>query len=387
MEADRAEASGRTPVARSGAGGLALRLLSVHGLLILLVLLVIGFSVLKPDTFPTAFNARSILSDKSIVVLVALAEMVVIAAGQFDLSVGYGIGLAHILTIGLQTRSGLPWPLACVVVIVIMMAIGAINGLLVTRARIDSFIATLGVGTVLYGLSSWYTGGQQVLGDLSPAFRGIAGSPAGIPLPAVYVVVLGILLWVVFEYLPVGRFLYVLGGNPKAAELTGISERKYVTLAFMGSGLLTGIGGVVLGARLGVGQSSVGMEYLLPAFVGALLGSTSVRPGRVNVWGTVLAVLVLGVAVAGLQQEGAQFYVESLFNGAMLILAVGLAAYAARRRVRLAARKLIAAMARSGPDLGPSPVPDESFPLDETQTSDSRAVGRQPESGGQGDLQ
>lgn len=341
-----ADKTGSNSPARSGLmgriGGSSLRLLSVHGLLILLVLLVITFSILKPDTFPTAFNARSVLSDKSIVALLALAEMIVIAAGHFDLSVGYGVGLAHILCIGLQTRTDLPWPVACLIVIVVMVGIGAVNGLLVTRARIDSFIATLGVGTILFGVSSWYTGGQQVIGSLPSAFRGIAGSPGGIPLPALYVVVIGILLWLVFEYLPLGRFLYVLGSNPKAAELTGISEKKYVLLAFMGSGLMTGVAGVVLGARLGVGQSSVGQEYLLPAFVGALLGSTSVRPGRVNVWGTVLAVLVLGVAVAGLQQEGAQFYVESLFNGAMLVAAVGLAAYAARRRVRIAARRVIA---------------------------------------------
>lgn len=357
MAADRTETAEHTSTVRHGVGSWSLRLLSVHGLLILLIVLVVVFSILEPSTFPTAFNARSVLSDKSIVAILALAEMIVIATGNFDLSVGYGVGLAHILTIGLQTRSGLSWPLACLAVIVIMTGVGAVNGLLVTRARIDSFIATLGVGTVLYGLSSWYTGGEQVLGNLSPTFRGIAGSPAGIPLPAVYVIVIGILLWVVFEYLPVGRFLYVLGGNPKAAELTGISERKYVLLAFMGSGLLTGIAGVVLAARLGVGQSSVGSEYLLPAFVGALLGSTSVRPGRVNVWGTILAVLVLGVAVAGLQQEGAKFYVESLFNGLMLIAAVGLAAYASRRRVRLAARALIASStAQTGPPTdGPSP--------------------------------
>jgi ribose transport system permease protein len=345
-----ATASSPTPDRFGAVGAWSLRVLSVHGLLILLVLLLVVFSILEPSTFPTTFNARSILSDKSIVVLLALAEMIVIAAGHFDLSVGYGIGLAHILSIGLQTRMHLPWGLSCVVVILVMGGVGVINGLLVTRARIDSFIATLGVGTILYGLSSWYTGGEQVLGPLPSAFRGIAGSPGGIPLPAVYVVVIGVILWLVFEYLPVGRFLYVLGSNVKVAELTGIAERKYTLLAFVGSGLMTGIAGVVLGARLGVGQSSVGAEYLLPAFVGALLGSTSVRPGRVNVWGTVLAVLVLGVAVAGLQQEGAQFFVESLFNGAMLVAAVGLAAYASRRRVRIAARQTIAASQGNGDD-------------------------------------
>lgn len=344
-------------------GRVVMRILSVHGLLALLVLVFVIFSIAKPATFPTAFNVRSIVSDKGIVVLVALAEMVVVAANQFDLSVGYGIGLGQILVIGLQTREGLSWPAAALAVMAIGLVIGVVNGLLVTRAHIDSFIATLGVGTVLYGVSEWYTGGAQILGNLPPAFSAIAGNVLGIPMVALYVVVIGIGLWVVFEYLPLGRYLYVLGANPRAAELSGISSRRYIVLAFAASGLLTGFAGVVLGARLGVGQSSVGPDYLLPAFVGALLGATSVRPGRANVWGTVLAVLLLGVAVAGLEQLGAQFYVESLFNGAMLVLAVGLAGYAARRRLRTAAaaRGLdasgsIQAPPSAGPGTDPSPL-------------------------------
>lgn len=325
--------------ARTNLRALAAQALSSYGLLVLLLVLVVAFSLARPDTFPTAFNARSIISDKSIVVMLALAETVVIAAGHFDLSVGYGIGLAHILSIYLQVRIGLPWPLACLTVVLLMGVVGLINGLLVTRARIDSFIATLGIGTFLWGISSWCTNGEQIIGNLPHGFREIAAAPAGFPLPAVYVLAISLLLWVMFDYLPVGRYLYVLGDNPKAAELTGISSRRYTTAAFVASGLLTGIAGVVLGARLGVGQSSVGAEYLLPAFVGALLGATAVRPGRVNVWGTVTAVLVLGVAVAGLQQLGAQFYVEPLFNGAMLVTAVGLAGYAARRRIHQAAAR------------------------------------------------
>ncbi len=315
----------------------AMRVVSVHGLLVLLIIVFVIFSVAMPSTFFTAFNIRSILSDKFIVALVGLAEMIVVAANQFDLSVGYGIGLGQILAVGLQTRQHLPWPVAAIAVMLIGLAIGVVNGLLVTRAHIDSFIATLGTGTFVYGISEWYTGGAQIIGNLPHGFQVIAGTVAGIPLPAVYLAVIGIALWVVFEYLPVGRFLYVLGSNPRAAELTGISSRRYILLAFMASGLLTGLAGVVLGSRLGVGQSSVGPEYLLPAFVGALLGATSVRPGRANVWGTILAVLLLGVTVAGLEQAGAQFYVDSLFNGGMLVLAVGLAGYAARRRLRLAA--------------------------------------------------
>lgn len=331
-----------TPQRRSSrlftaAGRVTTRILSTHGLLVLLILVFTIFAIARPDTFPTAFNVRSILADKSIVILVSLAEMIVVTANHFDLSVGYGVGLGQILVIGLQTREHLPWPIAAVAVMAIGLLVGLVNGLLVTRARIDSFIATLGVGTILYGISEWYTGGAQILGNIPTGFLAITKNFLGVPMAAIYVVIIGIALWIVFEFLPLGRYLYVLGSNPRAADLSGISSRKYVLLAFMGAGLLTGFAGVVLGSRLGVGQSSVGPDFLLPAFVGSLLGATSVRPGRANVWGTVLAVLLLGVTVAGLEQIGAQFYVEPLFNGGMLILAVGLAGYAARRRLRAAA--------------------------------------------------
>ncbi|MHB8619085.1 MAG: ABC transporter permease [Chloroflexota bacterium] len=358
MAVGQNEGRGRTRSRRPD----VLRFLANYALVVLLIVLVLGFSAALPTTFLTAFNIRSILSDRSIVILLALAETVVIAAGHFDLSVGYGVGLAHILLIGFQTRAGLAWPLACLAVVAISTLIGLVNGLLVTRAHIDSFIATLGVGTVLFGISSWYTNGAQVLGSLPPGFRNLAlaSAPGGIPLPAIYVFIVSVALWLVFEYLPLGRYLYVLGANPRAAELTGISSRRYTTLAFCGAGLLTGMAGVVLGARLGVGQSSVGPEYLLPAFVGALLGATSVRPGRVNVWGTILAVLVLGVAVAGLEQLGAQFYVEPLFNGGMLVTAVGLAGLAARARIRAAAKASRAAMLAAAAPTAVFPAqPDE----------------------------
>jgi ribose transport system permease protein len=229
---------------------------------------------------------------------------------------------------------GLPWPLVAVLVLALGALVGLINGVLVTVIGIDSFIATLGTGSVLLGINQWYTGGQQVLARLPDSFIALSGVVYGIPLPAVYVLVISIALWIVLEFLPAGRFLYVLGINPRAAQLNGISERKYVTAALIASGTLSAWAGIVLQSQLQVGQSSVGQEYLLPAFTAALLGATAVRPGRVNVWGTVLAVAVLAVTVAGLNQLGAPFFVEALFNGLTLIIAVGLAVTASKRQIR-----------------------------------------------------
>src|SRR3954451_7235187 len=178
--------------------------ISVWGLLILLILLILVFSALRPDTFLTYFNVRSILSNKSVQALVALSVLIPMTSNQFDLSAGFNVGISQVLAIGLQGQ-GLPWWAAVVAVLLMGALVGLVNGLLVTRVKIDSFIATLGTGTVLYGLNAWYTGGQQVLADLPSAFLAISGNVGINPAPAIYVLVVSLALWVVFEYLPLGR--------------------------------------------------------------------------------------------------------------------------------------------------------------------------------------
>jgi ribose transport system permease protein len=317
------------------------RLVSTWGLLLLLVLLLVIFSLLAPNTFPTAFTFTSLANNRSIYALAALAVMVPMTANHFDLSVASLIGISQILAIGLQTQQGLPWWGACLIILSIGLAVGLINGFLVARVRINSFIATLGTGSALLGTLQWYSEGRQVVGAMSPSFIALGGRLAGtgIPLASVYVVALAVVLWLTFEYLPFGRFLYVLGENPRAAELNGVSAGWYVSAAFVISGLIATFAGLVLQAQLQVGQSTVGQEFLLPAFTGALLGATAVRPGRTNVIGTLIAVAVLAVTVAGLNQLGAPFFVEPLFNGIMLVVAVGLSVTAARRRDRIATQR------------------------------------------------
>jgi ribose transport system permease protein len=320
-------------VERRTLGQTVLHVVSNHGLFLLAILFVIGYAFLLPDTFLTKQTFRAIMAASVIVSFLSLAEMTVIASNNYDLSIAYNLGLSHIITLGLLTRTDIPWFAVVAITIGIGALVGLINGLLVEYAKIDSFIATLGVGTILYGLGAWYTNGAQVIGDVSPYFTGINDTTIfNVPLPAIFAAVLVLALWVTFEYLPIGRQIYAIGGNRKAAELTGISARRLVMGVFVLSGSIAGFAGVVLAARLRVGQSAVGPEFLLPAFVGALLGSTTIRPGRVNAFGTIVAVLVLAIGISGLQQLGGGFYVEPIFQGASLILSVGLAGYAARRR-------------------------------------------------------
>jgi ribose transport system permease protein len=310
-----------------------IRLLPVYGLPILMVLLIIFFSVLLPDTFPTYLNLRSILSDKALIAILSLASMLPMMVGRIDLTVGYGIVIWHILAISLQVNYGVPWPLACLLVLGAGALCGLINGFLVEVAQIDSFIATLGTGTVLYALALWHTDGQQIIGHLPPGFIGLYSTQLyGLPVVALYVVAAAIILWIVTERVPLGRHLYAIGANEKAAALNGIPVRKYVVGVFIASGLLSSFAGILLASRLRIGQASVGLEYLLPALVGAFLGSTTIKPGRVNVLGTLCGVLILAVGISGLQQLGGEFYVEPLFNGVTLIVSIAIAGYAQRRR-------------------------------------------------------
>ncbi len=309
-------------------------LLPVYGLVVLAILLALLFSLILPDTFPTWLNLRSLLGDKAVVAMLSLAATVPMMTGKIDLTVGYGVVLWHIMAISLQI-AGVPWPLAVLAVLLLGTLFGLLNGLLVEVARIDSFIATLGTGTVIYAVALAWTGGRQVIGRLSPSFFALdTASVVGIPVPAFYVALLAVLLWVVSVYTPLGRYFYAIGANPRAAELNGIPTRRYVMLAFMVSGFITAVAGVVLAARLRVGQASVGLEFLLPALVGAFLGSTTITPGRVNVWGTVVAEVILAIGISGIEQLGGAFWVEPAFNGATLLIAIGLAGWTGRRRVR-----------------------------------------------------
>ncbi len=307
-----------------------------YGLLIIAVFFALLFSILLPRTFPTALTVRAILNDRAVIALLSLSALIVISIGEFDMSLGYMVGLTHILAVGLQVRQELPWLVVVLIVLGVGLLVGLINGLLIHVAKISSFIATLGMGTTVYGISQWYTEGRQMVGKLAPGFVQInSASVFGfIPAPTVYVIVIAIVLWLVFEFLPIGRYLYALGSNARAAELVGIPRGQYTIAAFMAAGLLTAFTGIVLAARFQVGQANIGPEFLLPSFVGALLGATTVKPGRVNIWGTLIAVILLAIGISGIQQLGGAFYVEPLFNGLTLIVAVGLAGYASRRRMQ-----------------------------------------------------
>ena len=306
--------------------------LNRQALTLILIALVIVFTLRLPGTFFTATNLSSTLATQAVPAFLALAVLIPMVAGYFDLSVGYMLGLTCMTSLGLQTQQKLGWVTAILLTLLLGIVVGLINGALVTVFRINSFIATLATGSLAYAVGLWYSGGQALIGELPDAFVLIGSVKGNIPLPAVYVAGVAVLLWLAFEYTPIGRRLYVVGASERTAALLRIPVDLTTVGTFVASGLLTAVAGIILATQLQTAQSATGPEFLLPAFAAVFLGSTAVRPGRANVWGTIIAVLLLATLITGLQQIGLAAWVQPMVNGAMLIGAVGAAGYVQRRR-------------------------------------------------------
>jgi len=304
------------------------------------VAMFILFSLWVPGTFLTSETWRSILSQQALTALAAIALVVPLSAGAFNLAVGAEVGFGAILVAWLISK-GISAGEAIVITMVGGVVVGIVNGLLVVRAKIDSFIATLGMSSVLLAMIEWISGNTQIL-NLPTSFQNIATNELfGITYPVYFMLVVALLVWYVLERTPAGRRVYATGGNIDAARLAGVRTQRVIIGAFITGGAIAALTGWLTSAQLAVGDPTIGPPYLLPAFAAAFLGSTQFRGGRYNVWGTVLAVYVLAVGVKGLQLAGAPTWIPDLFNGVALLLAVGLAKFQGSSRRTAAIRRLI----------------------------------------------
>jgi len=304
-----------------------------YGLVIVVVVMIGIFAVLRPDTYLTASNLLSIATSQSITALLALAIVGVLIVGEFDLSFTTVFGIVQVLVIGLMTDSGVAWPLACVIGLAVGALTGVANAIMTVRLNVSSFVATLGISTILGGLAVGYSGGMILTGTLAKTFSALAQSaPLGVEMPIWYVVLVAGALYILLEFTATGRHMRAVGGNRAAARLAGISVGRAVTVAFVIAGLVSGFAAIISGSQLGSGQAVIAAGYLLPAYAGAFLGATTITPGRFNVWGTLVGVYLLGAGVAGLQQLGFAPWVQDLFNGAVLLLAVAVSGYLTRLR-------------------------------------------------------
>lgn len=297
------------------------------------VLLIVLFGFWVPETFITSTTVRSIGATSAVTSILALALIVPLACGVFDLSVAAILGVASVLTLYLQAE-GMSTGLAIVVTLVAGAAIGAVNGYLVVGVGINSFIATLGMSSVLAALAFWITEGNQLVAPVASTFVKLGqGTILGLPTPVWYALAIAAVLVYVTEWTTVGRYMYAIGGNAEAARLVGIRVGRVQFGSLVTSALLASFAGIVLSAQLGSSSADVGPAYLLPAFSAVLLGATQIKTnGRANVLGTLVAVILLATGIYGLQLAGAPSFISSLFNGVALILAVSLSIRANRQK-------------------------------------------------------
>jgi ribose transport system permease protein len=300
--------------------------------LYLWALVILIFAVWVPDTFLTQATAKDIAAEQAITGILALAVLFPLVAGEFDLSIAQNLGLSCIVSGSLMTHSEVSPLAACVMTLLLGVGIGVANGLLVTRIGINSFIATLGMTSVLLAVTEAIAKGQY-FGPFPQSFRDVtAHSPGGIPIVMVYLVVLALVCWYVLEHTPVGRRLHATGANAEAARLAGVRTPRYVFWSFVVCGALASLAGLLLTSKVGSVSEGIGGAYLLPAFAACFLGTTQFKPERFNVWGTVLALYLLATGVKGLQLAGGDVWITDLFNGVALIAAVSVAVLSEKRR-------------------------------------------------------
>jgi ribose transport system permease protein len=323
-ERESDDAGGRD--GRDSAGQRLRHVLSVAGAPIVLLALIVIFSLLRPETVPTTENLTTILSTQSILVILALGTLVPLVAGDFDLSIGSVMGFAAMES-ALLTAHGMAIPLAIAITIASGAVIGLCNGLVVEKIGVSAFIATLAVGSIMVGATTWISGGTIVNG-VPEAMVSLGRTKVfGVQLPILYMAVAVLFFYYALEQTPVGRYTYAVGGGRVAARLSGINTGGLRILAFTVSATTAALAGTVNTAVVGSASAEFGASYLLPAFAGCFLGATTIRPGRFNVLGTVVAIFLLAVGIAGLQQLSAPFWITPVFNGAALLIAVGLAAW------------------------------------------------------------
>lgn len=303
--------------------------LSKYGTILSLILLVIVFSLARPEVFPSVRNLLNILNQVSILGIIAIGLTVCLVIAQFDLSIGAlatfgGYFSARIL---METGIGSPAGVLFVIVIVLAMAmiIGIINGTLVSYLGISAIVETLAMGFIVNGIILGISGSRTISpSEIPDTFKIVGqGTILGIPNPVVIMIATAVVLWLFLEHTQPGRNMYAIGGNKEAARLSGIPVKRYALVAMGICAACAALGGLVAAANLAAGRpQGVGETYLLNAFVAVFIGASTLRPGKFHVIGTAVGVLLIGVINNGLSTLGVPTYWQYIVQGVLLILAL-----------------------------------------------------------------
>ncbi|MFT4009454.1 MAG: ABC transporter permease [Nocardioidaceae bacterium] len=302
-----------------------LSLVARYWLLCFLIIEIVIFAIISPDTFPTTANAQALLLQNVVPLVAALALMLPLIVGEFDMSIGAIVTVGAVVAAG-SMRAGTNTALSILAALVVAGLVGVINSIIVSRLQVTSLIATLGVATVLGGIINEYTQGLVLNRGISPWLIDLAPRLfLNIPILSIFALLVAVVVWVVLEFTVFGRQLVAIGANRKGAQLLGLRDRTLVALTFVIAGCVAALAGVLqVSIEAGANPTSAGFPLVVTALTAVYLGATCFKTGHFNTWGTLVGVLFLAVGTSGLSLAGLAAWVQDVFTGTSLIVALGM---------------------------------------------------------------
>ncbi|MGO2750844.1 MAG: ABC transporter permease [Pseudoclavibacter sp.] len=319
------------PTNRISVRGLVSHATYRYGIVLAWVAVIIVFSILEPNIFFTAGNFSTIFGSQAVLLMLAIATLFSLTVGEFDMSVTGSFGMSYVLLGVLHINNG--WPIAAAIAAALLcgVLIGLVNAFFIVKLGVQSIVVTLGTGTLLIGVSQAIS--NQVLVGVSEAFvTAIRFKLAGVSIGFWLAVLVTLVAWYIYSFTPLGRYLFFVGSGREVSRLAGINVDAIRAGALVATSTIAAGAGVVLAGTLGSVDPTVANSYLLPAFAAAFLGATAVTPGRFNPIGTFIAVYFLVTGITGLQILGFSGWIESVFYGGSLVVAVVLSRIAAMRQ-------------------------------------------------------
>lgn len=297
----------------------------------IIIIVILGF--LRPDTFLTIGNMGTILGSDAVLVVLTLGLILPLRAGDYDLSVAGTLTLSAMMVGILSGEHHINIWLVALAALAVGAGVGLFNGLFVLIFGINPFIVTLGMGTLLAGIVLLISNDQTFAGISPGLVKVVVGDRfLNIPLEFYYGLIVCIVVWYVFDLTSFGRKLLFVGGGRDVARLSGIKVGRMRLAALVGAGMLAALAGILYAGTSGSADPTSGTAQLLPAYAAAFLGATAIVPGRFNAWGTIIAVYFLATGVNGLAIIGLGSWVQDVFYGGALIVAVALSQLARRRQ-------------------------------------------------------
>lgn len=313
----------QTPAAAAGPGVNYTRLFERVALILVWFLLIAGFGAAMPNSFLNWGNFAILFASYAPAALLALAIIVPLTAGDYDLAVGATLTLSSCVIGVLNVWAGLPIALAITLALLAGAVVGLVNAFFIVYVRIPSLVVTLGTTSLITGIVQWMTNSSTIGGiDNSLVMAVVGGRLLGVPYAFYYAIAAAIVMSYVFDFTPLGRRLLFVGRGREVARLNGIAVDRVRVGALVTSGVLAAAAGVLYAGVLGSADPYSGLNFLLPAFAAAFLGATTILPGRFNPWGAIVAVYFLATGITGLTMLGIPLWVTNVFNGGALILAV-----------------------------------------------------------------